>query len=248
MQFSLAGRAALVTGSSRGIGRAVAEALAEAGARVAVHGATESDALSGVRDLVNGVAVSGDLSQGETAELIVDRAVAQLGQLDILVNCAGIVLPTRVDDVDVETWDRTLNTNLRGAFFCAQSAARHMRGAGYGRIISISSQAAAVAISGYLPYGVSKAGLEIMAKYLAAEWASDGITVNVVAPAFVNTDLAAEVFRAMPDLYREQLDRVPVRRMCEPSEVAAAVLYLASSEAGFTTGEVLHVDGGYLTQ
>jgi NAD(P)-dependent dehydrogenase (short-subunit alcohol dehydrogenase family) len=248
MQFELTGKAALVTGSSRGIGRAVAEALAEAGASVAVHGATESDALSSARDLVNGVAVVGDLGQAEIAHVIVDRAATQLGRLDVLVNCAGIVLPAPVDDVDVETWDRTLDVNLRGAFFCAQSAARHMRPAGYGRIISISSQAAAVAIGGYLPYGVSKAGLEIMTKYLAAEWAQDGITVNAVAPAFVRTDLAAEVFKAMPDLYRDQLDRVPVRRMCEPAEVAAAVLYLASSAAGFTTGEVLHVDGGYLTQ
>jgi NAD(P)-dependent dehydrogenase (short-subunit alcohol dehydrogenase family) len=248
MPFDLTGNAALVTGSSRGIGRAIAAGLAAAGARVAVHGATESDALHSARDLVDGVAVWGDLGEAENAGLIVDRAAAELGRLDVLVNCAGMVLPQPVDDVDVATWDRTLNVNLRAAFLCAQSAARHMRVGGYGRIISISSQAAEVAIGGYLPYGVSKAGLEIMTKYLAAEWAQAGITVNVVAPAFVNTDLAAEVFKALPDLYQDQLDRVPVRRMCEPAEVAAAVLYLASPEAGFTTGEVLHVDGGYLTQ
>jgi NAD(P)-dependent dehydrogenase (short-subunit alcohol dehydrogenase family) len=248
MPFDLTGNTALVTGSSRGIGRAIAAGLAEAGARVAVHGVAESEALASARALVDGVAVWGDLGQPETAPRIVNRAAAELGRLDILVNCAGFVLPQPVDVLDVATWDRTLNVNLRGAFLCAQSAARHMRSGGYGRIISISSQAAEVSIGGYLPYGVSKAGLEIMTKYLAVEWAQFGITVNVVAPAFVNTDLAAEVFKALPDLYQDQLDRVPVRRMCEPAEVAAAVLYLASPEAGFTTGEVLHVDGGYLTQ
>jgi 3-oxoacyl-[acyl-carrier protein] reductase len=248
MPFDLTGNAALVTGSSRGIGRAVAEGLAAAGAGVAVHGVTESDALSTVRDRLSGVAVWGDLGEPESARVIVDRAASQLGRLDVLVNCAGIVMPQSVDDIDVATWDRTLNVNLRAAFLCAQAAARHMRTGKYGRIISISSQAAEVSIGGYLPYGVSKAGLEIMTKYLAVAWAHDGITVNVVAPAFVNTDLAAEVFKALPDLYQDQLDRVPVRRMCEPAEVAAAVLYLASREAGFTTGEVLHVDGGYLTQ
>jgi 3-oxoacyl-[acyl-carrier protein] reductase len=248
MPFDLTGNTALVTGSSRGIGRAIAAGLAEAGARVAVHGAAESDALSSACALVDGVAVWGDLGQAEAAPRIVDRAAAELGRLDILVNCAGFVLPQAVDAVDIANWDRTLDVNLRGAFLCAQSAARHMRSGGYGRIISISSQAAEVSIGGYLPYGVSKAGLEIMTKYLAVEWAKDGITVNVVAPAFVKTDLTAEVFKALPDLYQDQLVRVPVGRMCEPAEVAAAVLYLASPEAGFTTGEVLHVDGGYLTQ
>ena len=121
-----------------------------------------------------------------------------------------------------------------------------MRENSFGRIINISSQGGEVAIPTYVHYGVSKAGLNVMTRYLAVEWAPHGITVNTVAPAFVRTDLTAEVFRQLPDLYEDQLARVPKRRMCEPEEVAAAVLYLASNEADFTTGEVLHVDGGYL--
>ena len=143
-------------------------------------------------------------------------------------------------------WDSVIDVNLRAAFFCAQAASMHMRKNGFGRIINISSQGGEVAIPTYVHYGVSKAGLNVMTRYLAVEWAAHGITVNAVAPAFVRTDLTAEVFRQLPDLYEDQLARVPKRRMCEPEEVAAAVLYLASAEADFTTGEVLHVDGGYL--
>jgi NAD(P)-dependent dehydrogenase (short-subunit alcohol dehydrogenase family) len=148
--------------------------------------------------------------------------------------------------MDEATWDAVVDVNLRSAFFCAQAASRHMRANGFGRIVNISSQGGEVAIPTYVHYGVSKAGLNVMTRYLAVEWAPFGITVNSVAPAFVRTDLTAEVFRRLPDLYEDQLARVPKRRMCEPEEVAAAVLYLASAAADFTTGEILHVDGGYL--
>ena len=246
--FDLSGRTALVTGSSRGIGRAIALALAERGARVAVHGRASSAGLDEIARELGGVALTGDLGRVDDARELAERAHEALGRLDILVNNAGIVSPARADDVDAAMWSQTLDVNLRGAFFAAQAAARFMRNQRHGRMVSISSQAAEVAIPGYVPYGVSKAGLNALTKHLAAEWASDGITVNCVAPAFVRTELTDEVFRAMPDLYEDQLRRVPVRRMCEPEEVAAAVLYLCSDEAGFTTGEVLHVDGGYLAE
>jgi len=197
---------------------------------------------------VDGPALAGDVGVVSDARAVIDEAVAQLGRLDILVNNAGFVEPMSADVVTEENWERTLAVNLRGAFFAAQAAAGHMRLAKYGRIVNISSQGAEVAIDGYLSYGVSKSGLNIMTKYLASEWASDGITVNCVAPAFVRTDLTAEVFRLRPSLYEDQIRRVPVRRMCEPEEVGAAVVYLSSSEAGFVTGEILHVDGGYLTE
>jgi 2-deoxy-D-gluconate 3-dehydrogenase len=197
---------------------------------------------------VGGVAVTGDLGDVDQARLLVERAFEHLGRLDILVNNAGMVTPMAADEVDSDTWDRIIAVNLRGAFFASQTAARFMRANHYGRIVSISSQAAEAAIPGYIPYGISKAGLNLMTTYLASAWAADGITVNCVAPAFVRTELTAEVFRALPDLYEDQLARVPMRRMCEPDEVAAAVLYLCSEEAGFTTGEILHTDGGYLTE
>ncbi len=155
-----------------------------------------------------------------------------LGRLDILVNNAGHVVPRSADEMTEELWDSVIDVNLRAAFFCAQAASMHMRKNGFGRIINISSQGGEVAIPTYVHYGVSKAGLNVMTRYLAVEWAAHGITVNAVAPAFVRTDLTAEVFRQLPDLYEDQLARVPKRRMCEPEEVAAAVLYLASAEGG----------------
>jgi NAD(P)-dependent dehydrogenase (short-subunit alcohol dehydrogenase family) len=251
MPFDLSGRVALVTGSSRGIGRAIARMLGEAGATVAVHGRTETEELEAARAEVASVApratsVAGDLVESDNARRIVDSLAEELGRLDILVNNAGLVLPRSADEMDEATWDSVIAVNLRSAFFCAQAASRHMRTNGFGRIINISSQGGEVAIPTYVHYGVSKAGLNVMTRYLAVEWAPHGITVNAVSPAFVRTDLTAEVFAQLPDLYEDQLGRVPKRRMGEPEEVAAAVLYLASSEADFTTGEILHVDGGYL--
>jgi NAD(P)-dependent dehydrogenase (short-subunit alcohol dehydrogenase family) len=249
--FDLSGRNALVTGSSRGIGAAIASTLARAGAAVVLHARTRSDELFAVEASLRAedarvACVTGDLSHDGEPARIVDSAAATLGGLHILVNNAGLVEPVGVDEIDGATWDMVLGVNLRAAFFAAQTAAEHMREAGAGRIVNVSSQAAAVAIPTYLTYGVSKAGLEAMGRYLAVELADDGITVNTVAPAFVGTDLAAQVFAELPDLYEDQLARVPKRRMCSVEEVAAAVLYLVSDEADFTTGSVLTVDGGYL--
>jgi NAD(P)-dependent dehydrogenase (short-subunit alcohol dehydrogenase family) len=251
MAFDLTGRVALVTGSSRGIGRAIARALADAGAIVAVHGKQPSEALEAALAEVAAsssapISVTGDLVDSASTRAIVTEVASELGRLDILVNNAGHVVPCSADDMTEKTWDSVIDVNLRAAFFCAQAASREMRKNQFGRIINISSQGGEVAIPTYVHYGVSKAGLNVMTRYLAVEWAPFGITVNTVSPAFVRTDLTAEVFRQLPDLYEDQLARVPKGRMCEPEEVAAAVLYLASAEADFTTGEILHVDGGYL--
>jgi NAD(P)-dependent dehydrogenase (short-subunit alcohol dehydrogenase family) len=244
---------ALVTGSSRGIGRDIARALAGAGAEVVVHGASDSEPLWQMYDELRAggatvEVVVGDLGDPMVAARLVDEAAEKLGGLTILVNNAGTVIPATGTELDLETWERVLAVNLRAAVFAAQAASVHMRAAAWGRIINISSAAAEAAIPAYLAYGVSKAGLNIVTKYLASEWAIDKITVNAVSPAFVRTELAEQVFAKMPELYEDQIRRVAVRRMGEPTEIAAAVVYLASPEAGFTTGEVLHVDGGYLIE
>lgn len=190
--------------------------------------------------------VIGDLADPATGQAIVEEAAAALGGLEVLVNNAGLVVPATSDALDVENWSQTLAVNLLGPFFAAQAAARYMRKGGGGRIVNISSAAAEAAIDQYLAYGVAKAGVNAMTRYLAAEWAPDDITVNAVAPAFVRTDMAEEVFAKLPDLYADQLRHVPRGRMGEPHEIAAAVVFLAGRAADFVTGEVIHVDGGYL--
>ena len=218
-----------------------------------LHGASDSEPLRqtyaelSVNDATVNVVI-GDMRDPAVAPRLVDEAAEKLGGLTILVNNAGTVTPAKGGDLDLETWEQTLAVNLRAPMFAAQAAAVHMRAAGWGRIINISSAAGEVAIPAYLAYGVSKAGLNIMTKYLASEWATDKITVNAVSPAFIRTDMAEQVFARMPELYEDQIRRVPIRRMGEPTEIAAAVIYLASPEAGFTTGEILHVDGGYLIE
>jgi NAD(P)-dependent dehydrogenase (short-subunit alcohol dehydrogenase family) len=244
---------ALVTGSSRGIGRDIARSLVRAGAAVALHGASDSEPLRSTYKELNATGahvetVVGDLGDPAVAASLVDEAAEKLGGLTILVNNAGIVIPATATEIDLETWERVLAVNLRAAVFAAQAAAVHMREAGWGRIINVSSAGGEASIPAYLAYGVSKAGLNVATKYLASEWATDKITVNAVSPAFVRTEMAEQVFTKMPDLYEDQLKRVPVRRMGEPSEIGAAVVYLASPDAGFTTGEILHVDGGYLIE
>jgi NAD(P)-dependent dehydrogenase (short-subunit alcohol dehydrogenase family) len=251
LAFDLSGRSALVTGSGRGIGRAIAATLAEAGASVAIHGRTDTELLKKTAEELRAkgakvVVVTGDLAEPANAAAIVDEAALALGRLDILVNNAGTVTPMTADEMTLEAWSTVINVNLTSAFFAAQAAARHMRRNGYGRIVNVSSQAAEAAIPTYAHYGATKAGLNLLAKQLAVEWAQYGICVNSVSPAFVRTDMAEEVFKQLPDLYEDQLKRVPKHRMCEVDEVAAAVLYLVSKEADFTTGTVLHVDGGYL--
>jgi 2-deoxy-D-gluconate 3-dehydrogenase len=250
-QFDLTGRVALVTGSGRGIGKSIALRLAEAGASVALHGRSQSEELESAfreaKAVGKATMVVGDLRDLASAPAaIVERVVSDLGRIDILVNNAGVLAPAPALDTTLEIWDQTLAVDLTAAFLCAQAAARYMAKTGYGRIVNVASQAAEVGIPSLTAYGVAKAGLNQLTRQLAVEWASYGITVNSVAPAFVATEMTQAAFRELPDLYEDQLARVPKRRMCKVEEVAAAVHYLVSTEADFTTGSVLHVDGGYL--
>jgi NAD(P)-dependent dehydrogenase (short-subunit alcohol dehydrogenase family) len=252
VRFDLTGRVALVTGSSRGIGRAIAFALADAGAAVILHGRASSRELdAAIVDVArrsSATCVFGDLTAVHTARRVVDDAAAWRGRLDILVNNAGAVIPTPADDITELLWDAMININVRAAFFCAQAASLHMRQNSFGRIVNISSAAAEAAIPTYTHYGAAKAALNAVTRNLALEWAPHGITVNTVSPAFIRTDLTEVVFRQNPSLYDDQLSRVLIRRMGEPDEVAGAVVYLASNEASYTTGETIHADGGYLVQ
>ena len=244
--FDLTDKVAVVTGSSRGIGRAIALSLADQGAKVVVNYVSNADAAQEVVDQIveaggAAILVRANVSDPEQAKALIDAAMNAYGQLDILVNNAGITRDGLLMRMSEEDWDAVLDTNLKGAFNCMKAAARPMMRHRYGRIISISSVSGIAGNAGQANYSAAKAGLHGLSKAISRELASRNITVNVVAPGFVETDLTAD----LPEALKEAgIERTPLGRMGNPADVAASVLFLASDEAGFITGQVLAVDGG----
>ena len=240
------GRVALVTGASRGIGRAIALKLAALGARVTVNyrsGEAAADEVVAAITSAGGEARAfrADVSDEEAATSLVKSVVATYGQLDILVNNAGITRDNIMARMKADDFDAVLATNLRSCWLMCRAALRVMMRARYGRIVNISSVTALMGNAGQSNYAASKAGIIGMSKSLAREIASRGITVNVVAPGFIATDMTAELSE---DLLETARAHIPLGRMGQPSEVAAAVAFLASDEAKYITGQTLNVDGG----
>ncbi len=240
------GRVALVTGASRGIGRAIALKLAALGARVTVNyrsGEAAADEVVAAITSAGGEARAfrADVSDEEAATSLVKSVVATYGQLDILVNNAGITRDNIMARMKADDFDAVLATNLRSCWLMCRAALRVMMRARYGRIVNISSVTALMGNAGQSNYAASKAGIIGMSKSLAREIASRGITVNVVAPGFIATDMTAELPEDLLDTARAH---IPLGRMGQPSEVAAAVVFLASDEAKYITGQTLNVDGG----
>jgi len=244
LDFGLTGKVALVTGASRGLGAGIADALMEAGATVAGTSRDRASA-SRVSERLGTPAVEMDVTDVASVREGVERVVSGLGRLDILVNNAGVNVPQSVLDVDEESWDAVVDTNLKGSFFAAQAAARHMveRGGG-GRIINVGSQAGVVGIEERSAYCASKAGTTLLTKVLAIELASHGITANTVAPTFIATELTRTTLE--DPAWRERvISRIPLGKVGEVEDVAAAVVYLASPAARMVTGHTLLVDGGW---
>ena len=241
--FDLTGMTALVTGASGGIGSAIAKALAGQGARVAISG-TREEALKSVVAEIGGetVILPCNLSDAAAVDALVPQAVEALGgRLDILVNNAGITRDNLAMRMKDEEWDQVIRVNLEAAFRLIRAAARPMMKARFGRVISITSVVGTTGNPGQANYAASKAGLVGMSKALAQELASRNITVNCVAPGFI----ASAMTDVLPDAQKEALlVKIPAGKLGDGGDVAAAVVYLASPEAGYVTGQTLHVNGG----
>jgi 3-oxoacyl-[acyl-carrier protein] reductase len=240
--FDLSGMTALVTGASGGIGSAIARGLAARGARLAVSG-SNAEKLEVFRGELGGdhVALAGDLADPAAVDALVPRAVEALGQLDILVNNAGVTRDNLAMRMKDEEWSDVIRINLEAAFRLARASLRPMMRARFGRIISITSVVGATGNPGQANYAASKAGLVGMSKALAQEVASRGITVNCVAPGFIRSAMT----EVLPEAQKQALlGRIPIGDLGSGEDIAAAVVYLASREAGYVTGQTLHVNGG----
>jgi 3-oxoacyl-[acyl-carrier protein] reductase len=244
--FELQGKVALVTGASRGIGRACAVALARQGAYVAVNYASQEAAAAQTLDLVreaggDGEIVRFDVADPEACDAAVSDLVKRKGRIDILVNNAGIALDQLLIRIKPEELDRTFSTNVAGALWCAKAAMRPMMRAKRGRIINLSSVVAESGNPGQAVYSASKAAVLGLTKTLAREYASRGVTVNAVAPGFIETDMTS----SLPEQAKQAIvAQTPLGRQGTAEEVAAAVVFLASDEAAYVTGQVLRVNGG----
>ncbi|MGQ9594078.1 MAG: 3-oxoacyl-[acyl-carrier-protein] reductase [Anaerolineae bacterium] len=246
----LSGKVAIVTGASRGIGRAIALELARRGATVVVNYHTNEAAAQEVvaeieRAGGRALAIRADVSQPEEARRLVDAATETFGQVDILVNNAGVTRDTLLMRMSEEDWDLVLDTNLKGAFNCIKAAARTMVRRRFGRIINITSVAGLAGNVGQANYCAAKAGLIGLTKAVAKELGPRNITVNAVAPGFVETDMTASLPQ---DLKDTAIRMTPLGRAGRPEDIAKAVAFLASDEAAFITGQILSVDGGMVMQ
>jgi 2-deoxy-D-gluconate 3-dehydrogenase len=251
-QFRLDGRVALVTGASRGLGQAMALALAGAGADVALAG-RDADTLRPVAEEVETLGRRAfclplDVGRQETHAEAVAAVIRELGQIDILVNNAGTNVRRESIDYTPADWDMVMDTNLKGAFFLTQEVGKHMIARGRGKILNIGSMSAFLGLATIPAYSASKAALQQLTRLLAVEWADHNIQVNAIAPGWISTDLTSPL-KEKPELrprYEWVLSRTPAGRFGEPHELAGAAVFLCSPAADFITGQVLAVDGGIL--
>ena len=242
----LDGKVAIVTGGSRGIGKAIVQALAEAGARVAFTYRSSASAAEAFRDELTGrgftvLGFQSDATSFKEAAAVVDAVVAQLGRLDILVNNAGITKDTLLLRMTEEDWDSVIGTNLKGVFNFTKAAIKPMISQRAGKIINISSIVGITGNAGQTNYAASKAGIIGFTKSVAKELGSRNIQVNVVAPGYVDTDMTGVL---TPEQRKALTDMIPLKRTARPEDVASVVRFLASKDSDYMTGQTVRVDGG----
>lgn len=237
----LAGKSAIVTGSTRGIGKAVASAFAEHGASLVIHG-TNEEALMSLSSRLNCEFIAGDIGQLSTSEKLADKCINSFGKIDILVNNAGINTRTKFLDLTPEEWDKVLRVNLTGTFYACKCIIPHMLKQKSGSIINMSSTAGKTAHpNASLCYGASKGGIEALTRKLAFDFAPENIRVNAICPGPIETDMSLQ----WTEEYRKKIFAdVPLRRLGNVKEIANLAVFLASDLAGFITGESININGG----
>lgn len=244
--MKLEGKKALVTGASRGIGRAIALALAAEGADVAVNYAGSEAAAKEVAAEIEAmgrkaIVIQADIASNEMSTAMIDKVVAEFGRIDILVNNAGITRDGLLMRMKEEDWDAVLNTNLKGVFNCTKAAIKYMMKQKSGKIVSISSVVGLMGNAGQANYAAAKAGVIGFTKAVAKEVAARGITVNAVAPGFIKTDMTSVLSEKVVG---NLIAGIPLNRLGESEDIAKAVVFLVSDDANYITGQTLHVDGG----
>ena len=248
--FGLDGRVAIVTGAGRGIGLEIAKTLAKAGATVAVAEFIEENGQAAAEELkklgVDSSFFHTDVRDSKSVDAMVDNVIETFGQIDILVNNAGIAKNTPAEDTSDDEWLNVMNINLNGVFWCCRAVGRHMLEKQKGAIVNIASMSGVIsnAPQPQAHYNASKAGVILLTKSLAGEWAERGVRVNAVSPGYIGTDMTQKGMKNS-EWYETWLEMTPMNRVGKPVEVANAVWYLASDAASFATGTNLIVDGGY---
>ena len=251
-EFRLDGQTAIVTGASKGIGRALAEALAEAGANVVVTNRTPADGEEAAAEIADStgaktLAIPMDVTEEAEVEAMMDKTLDEFGSIDILVNNAGIARTAPAYEMSLETWNEVVQTNLTGTFLCTKHAGGEMVDGDGGTVVNMASMSAFVANypQEEAVYHATKGGVVSFTRQLASEWATHGVRANAIAPGYIRTEMIDEMLAENPDMEAAWLSEMLMEEMAPPEDLGATVVYLASDASSYVTGETVVIDGGY---